>query len=74
MIQTIVIAVITIWLAWGLFNVLVGIAQILWGIACGVAAVVLYVVAGALELIFSIFPSRKAEHQSPSKSKRVHNQ
>jgi len=71
MIQAIVVALITIWLAWGIFNVVLGIAQILWGIACGIAAVVLYIAAAALELIFSIFPGRKAEHQSPSKSKRV---
>lgn len=50
MIQAIILTLIAIWLAYGLVNVIWGLAQILGGLACGVAAVGLYALAYALEL------------------------
>lgn len=51
MIQTIILILFGIWLAWGLCNVLWGILQILGGALCGIAAIVLYVVASLLEFV-----------------------
>lgn len=59
MIQIIILAIVAVWLTWGMVNVVSGIAQIFLGLACGLAAFVLYMLAVALELIFSIFPNRK---------------
>ena len=55
MIQAIVFALVVVWLAWGLVNVIWGFVQIVGGLACGAAAVVLYTLGVTLELVGKIF-------------------
>ncbi|MDD5198191.1 MAG: hypothetical protein PHC88_00180 [Terrimicrobiaceae bacterium] len=54
MIQIIVLALIGIWLAWGIINVVWGLAQILLGLASGVVAIILYTLAYTLELVSKV--------------------
>ncbi len=55
MIQILLIAIVAVWLAWGLVNVIWGFVQIVGGLACGAAAVVLYTLGVTLELVGKIF-------------------
>jgi hypothetical protein len=54
MIQSILAILVAIWLAYGLVNVTWGLAQILFGLACGVAAMGLYTLAYTLELVCKV--------------------
>ena len=51
MIQLIVLAIIGIWLAWGIVNIAWGLGQILLGLASGVIAIILYALAFTLEFV-----------------------
>ncbi|MDD5198220.1 MAG: hypothetical protein PHC88_00325 [Terrimicrobiaceae bacterium] len=57
MIQVILIAFISIWLAWGIINIIRGLGQIVWGLACGIAAIGFYALAYAIE--FVLYVARK---------------
>lgn len=55
MIQSILFAIIGIWLVWGAINVIVGVAQILFGLVCGILSVFLYTLAAIIETVGAIW-------------------
>ena len=51
MIQIIIIAIVAVWLTWGIANVVWGFGKILWGVVRAIAAVGLFALAYVLEFV-----------------------
>lgn len=51
MIQIIFLAIVAVWLAWGIVNIVWGLGQIVLGLASGVFAIILYALAYTLEFV-----------------------